>query len=140
MKSVKPVIQRVLSGKCLNHLIWNLLKRFHDKCLKIELPFEYYKFDDTEDKTPAICSLGSLVGKNDAAGAFFLGLQLVFSSSPKEALPWLEKASDLGVSDASYVLSMVYSFGSKIGVVKKRNNAKLVFYIQRAIEQNPENS
>lgn len=106
---------------------------------KIGLPFRYYEYIGN-DKTGSILALEKLVGKDDANDAFYLGMQLIFSSSQQEALQWLQMASDHGISNASYVLSMIYSFGPKIGVVNKRNNDKLFFYIERAVKQDPENS
>ena len=119
----------------------SLKPEFRDECRKLQLPtYVYNHLSDSNQKTEQIKAMEALIGNDDAEEAFFLGLQLLFTPAESEARKWLEMASDLGKSDASYALAMGYSFGSNVGIVKKRDNQKLRFYLDRALEQNPDNA
>ena len=132
----------------LKKTIWGMLesfpmdsldKEFRDRCLEIGLPDNRFDRKEAYKKTSGIKSLGSLIGTNDANAAFFLGMQLVLAGCPKNALPWLKMASDLGVSDASNLLAIAYlrkQVERCSEIIRQKN---CVFYINRAIEQNPEN-
>ena len=114
---------------------------FRDECRRLELPVRLYSgIEGSKEKSEQIKALATLIGKTDADEAFFLGLQLLFSLDESESGKWLEMASDLGKSDASYALAMGYGFGSEVGICKKRDNKKLFFYLDRALTQNPDNA
>lgn len=119
----------------------SLKPEFRDECLRLELPVKLYRgIVGSQEKSEQIKSLATLIGKTDADEAFFLGLQLLFSLDESESLKWLEMASDLGKSDASYALAMGYSFGSGVGIVKKSDDKKLKLYLDLALAQNPDNA
>ena len=119
----------------------SLKPEFRDECRNLLLPVYVTKYIvGSKQTTEKIKAMEALVGKDDGEEALFLGLQLLFSADESESLEWLEMASDLGISAASYALAMGYSFGSSVGIVKKRDNQKLKFYLDRALEQNPDNA
>lgn len=133
-----------------NSILYNMLHsididslkpEFRDECRNLKLPVYFNKYMvGSQQATEKIKAMEALIGKEDAEEAYFLGLQFLFSAEESESLKWLEMASDLGISDASYALAMGYSFGSNVGIVKKRDNQKLRFYLDRALEQNPDNA
>ena len=80
----------------------------------------------------------------DPLETFYVGMELHsiknhYDNKLKEqSLKLIIKASEGGISNASYILSLFYGYGAELGMVR-RNGKKHVYYLNLAYEQDHDN-
>ena len=135
--------------------IYNELKKYDEETDNIESDIyseDYWekKKANCSNKLQMISSLAEYINEGDSESALFVALFYYWGVLPfdciKLSIPWLEKASSWGSSDASYLLSVWYMDGyvyisdgctrKRCFKIIRRNIRKAIEYAKLSICQN----
>ncbi len=133
---------------CLDDIKW-LIKNLYYKGQSEFFKTEFKKIESSNPRTylalkDVIGEMENLGKQGDPVASYYVGLRYMYlfenTGVRGEGIPWLEKASEAGISDASYVLALIYFRGSTLRTGKRKNTSKAVSFVQLSVEQDPDNA
>ena len=133
---------------CLDDIKW-LIKNLYYKGQSESFKTEFKKIESSNPRTylalkDVIGEMENLGKQGDPVASYYVGLRYMYlyenTGVRGEGIPWLERASEAGISDASYVLALIFLMGSTLRTGKRKNISKAVSFVQLSVEQDPDNA